>query len=101
MKLQIATLVAQNKALVDFDGARRNQLLDLVKTVKSWQDRLDSDTSVTQSQIAKEAGVSRSRVGQLLPIGRHSEKAATLIETEDVITIDSLRRRLNYPATAE
>ena len=66
--LSQATLAATGQQLVISVGSNSAEILALLDKVDSWHERMQREPSVTQSDIAKEEGVHRSRVGQLLEL---------------------------------
>ncbi len=61
---------------------KQRKLLDLLDRIDSWSNRMKRDPSVTQSIIAKEEGISRSRVAQLLELAGLSTLEKVRIESD-------------------
>ena len=63
-----ASLASTGQQLVNSEESNAAEILGLLEKVDSWHERLQNEPFVTQSRIAKEEGIHRSRVGQLLEL---------------------------------
>ena len=67
-ELQNATLAHTGQILIKSPRPNLKQILNLLRKVDSWVQNMKFDSSVTQLDIAKSEGISRSRVSQLLDL---------------------------------
>ena len=66
--LEKADLSSTGQQLVNSGKSNAAEITPLLDKVARWHDPMQRDPSVTQSKIAKEEGIHRSRVGQLLEL---------------------------------
>ncbi len=79
------------------NSKKRIELLKALRNADRWAERLRSDPSATQSDIAKEEGICRTRVSQILQLKRLPKGIRTKLEhapeqLEVPINIHSLRK---------
>ncbi|MBK1877814.1 hypothetical protein [Pelagicoccus mobilis] len=89
-----ATLTHNNQLLTNNPNNKIDTLLALLETVDSWHQRMRTDPSVTQSDIAKNEDISRSRVAQLLQLALLPTELKRQVESSKIQSVNQLRKRL-------